>query len=256
VPFQTAGPAIEVSGLSKTYRSATGVLPVLKDVSFRAEVGEFVALLGPSGGGKSTLLNVIAGLETPDAGSVRIDGRPPGPEPRIAYMQQKDLLLPWRTVWDNVLLAPELRSRKERREAESQARHLLELFHLERFAHVLPAELSGGMRQRAALMRTLLCGQEILLLDEPFGALDAITRGRLQAYLLRVWRDFHKTVVLVTHDVEEALLLSNRIVLLSATPGTVMAEMRIELPHHERLRSFQLALMKADILSRLEGPDG
>ncbi len=254
--FPALGPAIEVTGLSKTYRGPSGAVPVLERISFRAEPGEFVALLGPSGGGKSTLLNLIAGLEAPDAGSVRIHGRPPGPEPMSAYMQQKDLLLPWRSVWDNVLLAPELRSRRDRQQAEAQARRLLELFHLERFAHALPAQLSGGMRQRAALIRTLLCGQDILLLDEPFGALDAITRGRLQAYLLRVWKEFGKTVVLVTHDVEEALLLSSRIVLLTAAPGRVMAELPLTMPHAERLRSPELAVLKADILSRLEGPDG
>jgi ABC-type nitrate/sulfonate/bicarbonate transport system ATPase subunit len=171
-------------------------------------------------------------------------------------MQQKDLLLPWRTVWDNVLLAPELRSRVERRAAESQARHLLDVFHLERFAQALPAQLSGGMRQRAALIRTLLCGQEILLLDEPFGALDAITRGRLQRYLHQVWREFGKTIVLVTHDVEEALLLSTRIILLTAAPGRVLAEIPVTMPHEERLGAAELARMKADILGRLEGPNG
>lgn len=251
-----ASPAIDVAGVSKTYPAARGVLAVLERVSFRVEPGEFLALLGPSGGGKSTLLNLIAGLEAPDAGTVRVHGAPPGPEPRIAYMQQKDLLLPWRTVWENVLLAPELHSRAERQRAEIQARQLLAAFHLERFADALPAQLSGGMRQRAALIRTLLCGQDILLLDEPFGALDAITRGRLQRHLLRVWREFGQTVVLVTHDVEEALLLSTRMILLTASPGSVMAEIPVTVPHPERPGSAELARMKAEILAQLEGPDG
>jgi len=256
VAIAVNAPCIEVAELAKSYVSRAEVLPVLKDVAFRIMPGEFVALLGPSGGGKSTLLNVIAGLEFPDEGSVRIEGTIPGREPHIAYMQQKDLLLPWRTVWDNVLLAPELHSRAERDASEAQARRLLAMFHLERFTHALPAQLSGGMRQRVALIRTLLCGRDILLLDEPFGALDAITRGKLQQHLLEVWRDFKKTVVLVTHDVEEALLLSTRILVLTAAPGRIMADIPVRLPHGERLRSQELAAMKADILSRLEGPNG
>ena len=249
-------PCIEVTGLAKSYPGAADSVPVLKDVAFRILPGEFVSLLGPSGGGKSTLLNLIAGLELPDEGRVQVEGERPGRDPRIAYMQQKDLLLPWRTVWDNILLAPELHSRAERNAAEHEARHLLAMFHLERFADALPAQLSGGMRQRVALIRTLLCGRDILLLDEPFGALDAITRGKLQRHLLQVWRDFRKTVVLVTHDVEEALLLSTRILLLTTAPGRVLADIPIPWPHEERLQSVALAAMKAEILGRLEGPNG
>ncbi|HEX7926388.1 MAG TPA: ATP-binding cassette domain-containing protein, partial [bacterium] len=127
-------------------------------------------------------------------------GEAPGAAPHIAYMQQKDLLLPWRTVWDNVLLAPELHSTEDRKGAEAQARHLLAMFHLERFADALPAQLSGGMRQRVALIRTLLCGRNILLLDEPFGALDALTRASMQRWLDGMWERFRWTALLVTHD--------------------------------------------------------
>jgi ABC-type nitrate/sulfonate/bicarbonate transport system ATPase subunit len=242
-----------VAGVNKSYFGAARQVPVLLDITFAVSRGEFVALLGPSGGGKSTLLNIIAGLEPPDRGIVRVNGVAPGHPPHTAYMQQKDLLLPWRTVWDNVLLAPELRA--QRHAAEAEARRLLAMFHLERFAHALPAQLSGGMRQRAALIRTLLCGQDILLLDEPFGALDAITRRRLQTHLLGVWRDFGKTVLLVTHDVEEALLLATRILLLTGAPGRVMADLPVTLPHQRRLKSPELAEMKAAILERLEAPD-
>jgi ABC-type nitrate/sulfonate/bicarbonate transport system ATPase subunit len=225
-------------------------------VGFHILPGEFVSLLGPSGGGKSTLLNLVAGLEAPDQGTVLVEGEAPGAGPHVGYMQQKDLLLPWRTVWDNVLLAPELHSPAERRAVEQQAWDLLTVFHLERFADTLPAYLSGGMRQRAALVRTLLCGRNILLLDEPFGALDAITRRNLQQYLLQVWRDLGKTVVLVTHDVEEALLLSTRILMLSAAPGRVVADVPVRWPHEERARSPELSAMKDDILNQLEGPNG
>jgi ABC-type nitrate/sulfonate/bicarbonate transport system ATPase subunit len=256
LPSPGTGLAIEVAGVSKSYVGGTAALPVLWDITLRVAPGEFVALLGPSGAGKSTLLNVIAGIESSDRGSIRVNGAALAGDPRSAYMQQKDLLLPWRTVWDNILLAPELRSKTDRQQAEHHARELLSAFHLDKFAQALPGTLSGGMRQRVALIRTLLCGRDILLLDEPFGALDAITRGRLQRHLLRVWRDYHKTVVLVTHDVEEALLLATRIVLLSASPGRVMAEIPLTEPHATRPESAALLAMKSDILKRLEGPDG
>lgn len=256
MPHVVAQPSIEVDALGKSYLTGRAVIPVLKDVEFRIQPGEFVAILGPSGGGKSTLLNLIAGLDAPDDGEVWVEGEAPGTAPHIAYMQQKDLLLPWRTVWDNVLLAPELRSAEDRKSAETQARHLLAMFHLERFASALPAQLSGGMRQRVALIRTLLCGRNILLLDEPFGALDAMTRGKLQRHLLQVWREFQKTIVLVTHDVEEALLLSTRILLLTAAPGRVMADIPVDMPHEGRERSAEIAAMKASILAQLEGPNG
>lgn len=247
--------AIEVRALDKSFEGAQGRYQVLDGVTLSIAAGEFVSLLGPSGGGKSTLLNILAGLDAADAGLVRIQGTPPGPRPPVAYMQQKDLLLPWRSLWDNILLGPELRSRSERRRLETEARALLREFGLERFARAWPAQLSGGMRQRAALVRTLLCEQPILLLDEPFGALDAITRGRLQRLLLRVWREYGKTVLLVTHDVEEALLLSHRVVVLSAMPGRVLAEYGVPIPHEARAESPELLRMRARILSTLEGPD-
>jgi len=247
-------PCIEVTGLAKSYPGAADSIPVLKDVAFRILPGEFVSLLGPSGGGKSTLLNLIAGLELPDEGKVQVEGERPGRDPRIAYMQQKDLLLPWRTVWDNILLGPELRSAAERDRMTAAARRLLAEFGLEAFARAWPAELSGGMRQRAALIRTLLCERPVLLLDEPFGALDAITRGRLQLHLAKVCRDLKKTVLLVTHDVDEALLLSTRIVLLGGPPGRVEEEVPVPpaLDEAERLR------LRAHVLRRLDAltPEG
>jgi len=247
--------AIEVRSLRKSFAGAQGRYQVLDGVALSIAAGEFVSLLGPSGGGKSTLLNILAGLDEPDAGSAHVLGHPPGSHAPIAYMQQKDLLLPWRSLWDNILIGPELHSRAERRRLEASARDLLHEFGLERFADAWPAQLSGGMRQRAALLRTLLCEQPILLLDEPFGALDAITRGRLQQMLLRVWREFGKTVLLVTHDVEEALLLSHRVIVLSGMPGHVLAEYPVPLPHEARAESPELLRMRGRILRSLEGPD-
>ena len=258
---------MEFRGISKSYRVGKGTFAVLENVSLGIGRGEFVSLLGPSGGGKSTLLDILAGLEAPDAGQVRIaNGEPrdrpaeaslpggplPVPPPPIADMQQKDLLLPWRTLWDNVLIAPELVSSAERRRVEPLAAELLRAYGLDGFQKAYPAQLSGGMRQRAALIRTLLCEREILLLDEPFGALDAITRGRLQQLLLRVWREYGKTVLLVTHDVEEALLMSDRVVVLSARPGRVLRDIPVNLPQAVRARSPETLRLKQQILEMLE----
>jgi NitT/TauT family transport system ATP-binding protein len=247
--------AIEVSDLRKSFLGAHGRYQVLDGVSLSIAPGAFVSLLGPSGGGKSTLLNILAGLDGADSGraEVRGAGARPG-RPPIAYMQQKDLLLPWRSLWANILLAPELRSRAERRRAEARALALLREFRLEAFAAAYPAQLSGGMRQRAALLRTLLCEQPILLLDEPFGALDAITRRRLQKLLLRVWREYGKTVVLVTHDVEEAVLLSERVVVLSPMPGRVLAEFPVPIAHEARAESPEALRLRSTILQTLEEP--
>ena len=250
--------AVAVEGVSKRFVAGGAPVAALDGLTLNVAEGEFVSLLGPSGVGKSTVLNLVAGLEAPDRGRVSVGGvevgRAGGPPP-IAYMQQKDLLLPWRTVWDNILLGPELRSAAERVRMTPAARRLLAEFGLEAFAGAWPAELSGGMRQRAALIRTLLCERPVLLLDEPFGALDAITRGRLQRHLGKVWRELNKTVLLVTHDVDEALLLSTRIVLLGGPPGRVEEEVTVppEMAEAERLRLRAHVLRRLDALTP-EGP--
>jgi ABC-type nitrate/sulfonate/bicarbonate transport system ATPase subunit len=244
-------PVLTAEGLSKSYAAAAGRLAVLEDVRLDVPRGAFLALLGPSGSGKSTLLNLLAGLERPERGLVRIADARPGEAPPIAYMQQKDLLLPWRTVWNNVLLGPELRGAAERARREIEALDWLRAFKLERFRDAYPAQLSGGMRQRAALIRTILCHQPILLLDEPFGAVDALTRRRLQAHLFELWESLGKTVVLVTHDVEEALLLATRVVLLAGQPGRIVEEIEIPLPHRARAQSPETLRLKLRILERL-----
>jgi ABC-type nitrate/sulfonate/bicarbonate transport system ATPase subunit len=242
--------AIELLNISKSF----GQLQVLRDVSLRAEAGEFVSVVGPSGSGKSTLFNLIAGLELPDAGELRIEGRPQlGERGRVAYMPQRDALLPWRSVVENALL-PAIVAGGNLAAARREAEALLPAFGLEGFGDALPAQLSGGMRQRAALLRTVLWHRPLMLLDEPFGALDALTRAQIQQWLLGLWDRLDRTILLVTHDVDEALLLSDRVYVLSARPGRVLLDLPVDLP---RPRAYQLVAsphfgrLKAQLLAAL-----
>jgi ABC-type nitrate/sulfonate/bicarbonate transport system ATPase subunit len=218
--------ALEARGVSKRY----GELAVLADVSIELEAGEFVAVVGPSGCGKSTLLKILAGLLVADAGEVLLPDRrrQHGLLGRVGYMPQDDLLMPWRTTLDNVTLGLELAG-VARREARARARVELGRFGLEGFERHWPRTLSGGMRQRAALLRTFLAGRDVLLLDEPFGALDALTREELREWLLEVWESDRKTILLVTHDVEEAVFLADRVYVMSARPGRIRAVVDVSL---------------------------
>lgn len=203
---------------------------VLKDVSLSVGAGEFVAVLGPSGCGKSTLLNLIAGLQEPDSGEVLLDGDPFARRiGRVAYMHQRDLLLPWRTVIENARLSLELGGATAA-EVENRAREGAERFGLSRAADSYPWKLSGGMRQRVALLRATLPDRLVLLLDEPFGALDAITRADLQKWLADVLDRANRAVVLVTHDVEEALILADRVYVMAGPPGRIVDEIAVILP--------------------------
>jgi len=216
--------------VSKAFRVDGRRVETLLDVSLWAAPGEFVTLIGPSGCGKSTMFNIICGLLEPDAGEVWLDGAPAATRTgQVGYMPQKDLLLPWRQVLDNVILGPEIAG-QDLQAARQEARSLLPLFGLEGFANVYPATLSGGMRQRAALLRTFLTHQDVMLLDEPFGALDAITRVELQDWLLEVWRHLRKTILFITHDVEEAIFLSDRVYVLTPRPARVELELTVPLP--------------------------
>ena len=247
-----AGIALEQVG--KSFPTRGEPLHVLEAVDFAVEAGEFVSIIGPSGCGKSTLLNILAGLEEPTAGGVRFDGRPgEGRLGSVAYMPQKDLLLPWRTALDNAILALEVQG-WDRTAARGRAGELLATFGLQGFEDHYPADLSGGMRQRTAFLRTILADKRLVLLDEPFGALDALTRANLQAWLLDLWGLLAVTVVLVTHDVEEALLLSDRVYVMTARPGRISRVMTVPL---ERPRTYDLVsspeftALKADLLATL-----
>jgi len=198
-------------------------------VSFDVRDAEFVTIVGPSGCGKSTILNVIAGLEEPTAGRIVIDGAEVADRrAHFGYMFQKDLLFPWRTIRNNVAVGLEVLG-VPKKDARAQAQAILDRFDLGRFANKYPIQLSGGMRQRVALMRTLLCEREILLLDEPFGALDALTRSIMQEWLLGIWEKDHRTIIFITHDIEEAIFLSDRVLMMSARPGVIKDEIEIDL---------------------------
>lgn len=207
-----------------------GLLPALGPLSFGIESGTFVCVLGPSGCGKSTLVRVLAGLQRPSEGVVRLDGRPlEHPSRDIALMFQDANLMPWRTALDNIALPLELASVPARQRRE-QVEKLLPLLGLEDFARAYPGELSGGMAQRVALGRVLIQQPAVLLLDEPFGALDALTREQVGFDLLRIWARTRQTVVMVTHNIQEAVLMADRILVLGRRPGRITADIAVNLP--------------------------
>lgn len=217
---------VEVRNLVKTY----GDLDTLAGISLKLYDGEFVAVVGPSGCGKSTLFNIIAGLHQPDKGRVYIDGEDfTGRTGRVSYMHQKDLLLPWKNILDNVCL-PLVIKGLSWKAAREHAAPYFQAFGLAGFEQHYPGQLSGGMRQRAALLRTYLFASDIMLLDEPFGALDAITRRELQLWLLSTLEQYRASVLLITHDVDEAILLSDRIYVLTERPARIKAEIKVQLP--------------------------
>ncbi|MCD0449476.1 ABC transporter ATP-binding protein [Actinocorallia sp. API 0066] len=218
-------------------RSFDGV-PVLKDLTLDVAEGEFVSILGPSGSGKSTTFSVLTGALPPTSGEVRVDGVPLAERPgRFAYMPQKDALLPWRRVLDNLTLGLEVAGVR-RKEARRKVEPLLDVFGLTGYERSYPAQLSGGMRQRAALLRTVVQDREVLLLDEPFGALDALTRARMQQWIERVWEEYRWTVLLITHDVREAVFLSDRVYVFSPRPATVVKCVEVGLPRPRTLASY------------------
>lgn len=252
---------LRTEGLTKTFagsnRSAEESVEALGGVDLEVDNGELVSVVGPSGCGKSTLLDLLSGLIRPSSGRILLDGRESDDLlGRCGYMHQRDLLMPWRTVLDNTTLAMELNG-VGRREARRRARSELPRFGLEGFGDHWPAKLSGGMRQRAALLRTFLGGNEVMLLDEPLGALDALTRRRMQEWLLRIWQEDRKTILLVTHDVEEAVFLSDRVYVMSGRPGRVVLELDVPLPRprgREIALSEEFMALKQRLLGPLEEP--
>ena len=226
--------------VSMTFKTPAGAFQALAPVTLSIAQGRFVSLIGPSGCGKSTIFNIVAGLLQPSGGRVFIDGADAtGTIGRVGYMLQKDLLLPWRKVLDNVILGMEIQG-LPLRQARERALPLLRRYGLAGFEYLYPNALSGGMRQRAALLRTLLFDTDVILLDEPFGALDAQTKLRMQEWLLALWADFNKTVVFVTHDVEEAIYLSDQVHVMATRPGRVIETIEVPLPR-PRVRHATLA---------------
>jgi NitT/TauT family transport system ATP-binding protein len=223
-------PKIQLINVSKEFVADKNNLEVLKNVNLYAKTGEFISIIGPSGCGKSTIFHILTALVKEYEGVVEIDGQPlSGINKKMSYMHQKDLLMPWRTLMGNLMLPLELQ-KENKKEALGKIEKLLPLFGLEGFENSYPNELSGGMRQRAALLRTVLVDSDIMLLDEPFGALDAINRSKMQEWLLNIWSEFKRTVIFITHDIEEAIYLSDRIYVLSERPAEVIEEVIIDFP--------------------------
>lgn len=223
-------PKLLVQGVTKVYREGRGSLEVLRPIDMSIANGEFVTLIGPSGCGKSTLFNIIAGVDEPSSGAIAIDGDESGVRAgKTGYMPQQPLLLPWRTIEENIMLGLDVR-RVPRKQARQDALELLKRFGLSEFAQHYPATLSGGMKQRVALLRTVLFNRAFLLLDEPLGALDALTRLAMQMWLLEVWQTFNASVLFITHDVREAILLSDRIYVMSARPACILRVIEVDLP--------------------------
>ena len=245
-------PVLEVKGVSKSFDGEE----IIRNISLELKEGEIVSLLGVSGGGKTTLFNIIAGLSTPDEGNIYLEGQEITGKPgNISYMLQKDLLLPYRTLLDNVALPLTIRGMKKS-EAREKAAGYFEEFGLEGAEKKYPAEISGGMKQRAALLRTYLFSEKVALLDEPFSALDMLTKASVHEWYLDVMEKIKLSTLFITHDIDEAILLSDRIYLLSGKPGSITKEIVIKEPK-PRKKDFNLSenflQYKREIISHLEG---
>jgi NitT/TauT family transport system ATP-binding protein len=242
-----------INGVSKTFRTDRSETLALKDVSLHVVEGEFVCLVGPSGCGKSTLLNIIAGLDVPDHGQVLADGKPVKGEPGGRMMMfQEAALFPWLDVMGNVLFSLKLKRGLNNKERREVAMFFLKLVGLEKFRHANIHELSGGMRQRAALARALAPNPRVLLMDEPFAALDALTREQLYGDLQQIWQKHRKTIVFVTHNVREAVCLGDRVVLFSPHPGQIQEQFQINLPRPRDINSVELAKFSSEIMRALK----
>lgn len=252
-----SAPKLSIRGLAREFKSGDRSTVAFNDITMDIGEGEFVSIVGPSGCGKTTLLHVIAGLDKETSGTIAIDGverDAPRRTPEVGYMFQKDLLLPWKRVVDNVALGLIVEG-VPRREARERSLELMDRYGLAGFAKAYPAHLSGGMRQRAAVIRTLLVDRPIMLFDEPFGALDALTRAVMQKWLLAVWEERQRTTIFVTHDIEEAIQISDRVIVMSHRPGRVEGEIAIDLSRprtDEVLTSPKLLKYKAELLRTLQ----
>ena len=234
-PATLIRPALQAVGVGMTFDRNGESRDVLRDIDLEVQPGEFLCVLGPSGCGKSTLLNILAGFLAPTAGRVEIGGEPvQGPDPRRIFVFQERGVFPWLTVEGNIAFGLSRLSREER---QRRVAHYVDLVGLKGFERSYPAELSGGMKQRLEVARALAVNPDMLMLDEPFGALDSITRLTMRRELLRVWQAERKTVLFVTHDIEEAVQLADRVVVMSARPGTIQALVSVDMPHPRDISS-------------------
>ena len=238
---------IVVSNVSKVFQTADRELVALKEINLEIPQGQFVCLLGPSGCGKSTLLNAVAGFAPPSSGTITADGkRVTGPGPERGMVFQEYALFPWMTVADNVAFGLEIKG-MARGEINAVVDRLLGMLSLQDFRHRFPKDLSGGMRQRVAIARVLALDSPIMLMDEPFGALDALTRRNLQDELLRIWSELKKTIIFVTHSIEEAIYLADRIVVMTYRPGTVKRDLIVDLPRMRDPAAAEFNALKREL---------
>ncbi|TKV61329.1 ABC transporter ATP-binding protein [Nakamurella flava] len=262
---EAAPRGLHLADIRHAFPTPDGPLPVLDGITVTVAPGQFVAVIGPSGCGKSTLFDIVTGQLTPRAGTVTvIGGRPPGaagpatPRGQVAHMPQRDLLLPWRTVLDNTALGLDVQG-VPRREGRRRAAALFADFGLDGFERAYPDELSGGMRQRAALLRTMVQQRPIVALDEPLGALDSLTRSDLQVWLQRVWTEHPRTMLMITHDIREALLLADRVLVLSPRPARIVRDLTVDLPRPRDLRAVttpEFVALEAELLDLLHHTTG
>lgn len=254
LPTHSQAAKLVLEHVSKSFRTSSLNVHALDDVTLRIAEGEFVCLVGPSGCGKSTLLNIIAGLDRSDRGLVQTDSQAiVGPGPHRLMMFQEASLFPWLTVLGNVLFGLKLSNGLSAAERRERAEYFLELVGLKRFMHSNIHELSGGMKQRVALARALAPNPSVLLMDEPFGALDALTREQLYGDIQRIWSQHRKTIVFVTHNVREAVCLGDRVILFSPNPGRIREEFAIPLPRPRDINSVELARYATEITRVLKG---
>jgi NitT/TauT family transport system ATP-binding protein len=254
-PIETSSATkLAVQGVSKCFRTPAATVQALDNLSLDVADGEFVCLVGPSGCGKTTLLDIIAGLTKPDEGRVLADGQQvEGPGRQRLVMFQESALFPWLTVFGNIMFGLKLRADLTNAERRRIAQEHLELVGLEKFANANVHELSGGMKQRVALARALAPDPRVLLMDEPLASLDALTREQLYGDIQRIWVSRHKTIILVTHNVREAVCLGDRVVLLTANPGRIREQFQISLPRPRDINSAGLSNHAAQITATLKG---